>query len=147
MILKPIWASNMTQIWHTMQTMRYVTTLMMQELTDPIAVLLYCRELNRLYILAKYYFLRRWVLPLSTQCLQNSAETGERSILTLGSLCLPCYVWDTAWSWLFFLALHCINMWLYVIGGGKLVLELSVLRFSPELETLSVNVIGVEKFK
>ena len=42
---------------------------------------------------------RRWVLPLNTPCLQNSAESGERSVLTLGSLCLPCSVWDTAWSW------------------------------------------------
>ena len=41
----------------------------------------------------------RWVLPLNTQCLQNSAESGERSDLALGSLCLPCCVRDTAWSW------------------------------------------------
>ena len=26
---------------------------------------------------------------------QNSAESGERSVLTLGSLCLPCCVWGT----------------------------------------------------
>ena len=44
----------------------------------------------------------RWVLPLNTQCLQNSAESGERSVLTLGSLCLPCCVRDTAWSWFIF---------------------------------------------
>ena len=31
---------------------------------------------------------RRWVTPLNTQSLQNSAESGERSLLTLGSLCL-----------------------------------------------------------
>ena len=42
---------------------------------------------------------RRWVLPLNTQCLQNSAESGERSVLTRGSLCLSYYVRDTAWSW------------------------------------------------
>ena len=31
--------------------------------------------------------------PLNTQCLQNSAENGgERSVLILGSLCLPCSV-------------------------------------------------------
>ena len=33
------------------------------------------------------------------QCLQNSAERWERSVLTLGSLCPPCRVRDTAWSW------------------------------------------------
>ena len=33
---------------------------------------------------------RRWVSPLDTQCLQNLAESGERGVLTLGSLCLPC---------------------------------------------------------
>ena len=44
---------------------------------------------------------RRWVLPLNTQCLQNSAESGERSVLTLGSLCLPCCMRDTAGSWFF----------------------------------------------
>ena len=27
-----------------------------------------------------------------TQCLQNSAESGDRSVSTLGSLCLPCCV-------------------------------------------------------
>ena len=27
---------------------------------------------------------------------QNSAESGERSVLALGSLCLPCCVRDTA---------------------------------------------------
>ena len=26
-------------------------------------------------------------------------ETGERSVLTLGSLCLPCCVRNTVWSW------------------------------------------------
>ena len=41
---------------------------------------------------------RRWVPPFDTQCLQNSAEYGERSVLTLG---LPCCVWETAWSWFF----------------------------------------------
>ena len=42
---------------------------------------------------------RRWVPPHNTQCLQNSAECGERSVLTLDSPCLPCCVRDTAWSW------------------------------------------------
>ena len=42
---------------------------------------------------------RCWVLPLNTPCLQNSAESGKWSVLTLGSLCLPCCVRDTAWSW------------------------------------------------
>ena len=41
----------------------------------------------------------RWELPLNTQCLQNSEENGERRVLTQGSLCLPCSVWDIAWSW------------------------------------------------
>ena len=41
---------------------------------------------------------RRWVPPLKAQYLQNSAERVERSVLTLGSLCLPCCVRDTAWS-------------------------------------------------
>ena len=40
---------------------------------------------------------RRWVPPLNTQCLHNSTENGERSILTLGSLCLPCCMRNTAW--------------------------------------------------
>ena len=34
--------------------------------------------------------------------LQKSAKSGERSVLTLGSLCLPCCVQDTAWNWLNF---------------------------------------------
>ena len=33
-------------------------------------------------------------------CVQNSAESGVRSVSTLGSLCLPCNLRDTAWSWL-----------------------------------------------
>ena len=33
------------------------------------------------------------------QYLQNSAENGERSVLTLDSLCLPCSVRDTARSY------------------------------------------------
>ena len=50
---------------------------------------------------------RCWVPPLNTQCFQNSAESGERSVLILGSLCLcpmstyEYYVRDTAWSWFF----------------------------------------------
>ena len=39
---------------------------------------------------------RRRVPPFNTQCLQNLAESGERSALTLGSLCLPCCVRDAA---------------------------------------------------
>ena len=46
---------------------------------------------------------RRWVTPLNKQCLQSSAKIEELSIWTLGSLCLPCYMRDTAWSWLDFL--------------------------------------------
>ena len=41
---------------------------------------------------------RRWVLPLNMQCLQISAESGERSVLRLSSLCLPCCMRGTAWS-------------------------------------------------
>ena len=48
---------------------------------------------------------RRWVLALITQCLQISAESGEWSGLTLSSLCLLCWVRDTAWSWFFFILL------------------------------------------
>ena len=39
---------------------------------------------------------RRWVRPLNTQCHQNSSESGERNVLTLGSLCLHCCVRETA---------------------------------------------------
>ena len=45
---------------------------------------------------------RRWDLSLNTQCIQNPAESGERSVLILDSICLPCYVRDTAWSWFSF---------------------------------------------
>ena len=43
---------------------------------------------------------RHWVLPLNTQCLQSSAKSGERSVLTLGYLCLPCCdaMRDTTWN-------------------------------------------------
>ena len=41
----------------------------------------------------------RWAPPLNTQCFQNLAASGERSVLTLGSLCLPCCVRDTGCSW------------------------------------------------
>ena len=34
--------------------------------------------------------------PFNTQCLQNSAVSGERSVLTLGSFCLPCCMRNTA---------------------------------------------------
>ena len=39
---------------------------------------------------------KRGVPPLNPQYLQNSAESGKWSVLTLGSLCLPCCVRDTA---------------------------------------------------
>ena len=39
---------------------------------------------------------RSGVPALNTQCLQKLAESGERSLLILGSLCLPCCVRDTA---------------------------------------------------
>ena len=42
---------------------------------------------------------RRWVTPLNTQCLLNSAESGEWRVSTLGSLYLPCYMRDPLWSW------------------------------------------------
>ena len=51
---------------------------------------------------------KRWVLPLNTQCLQNSAESEERTVLTLGSLCLPFCVRDTAWCWFIYFILF---MW------------------------------------
>ena len=37
----------------------------------------------------------------------ESAEKGERSVLALGSLCVPCSVRDTAWSWFFFIYFIC----------------------------------------
>ena len=40
----------------------------------------------------------RLCAPLNTR-LQNSAASGKRSVLALGSLCLPCCVRNTAWSW------------------------------------------------
>ena len=60
---------------------------------------------------------RRWVPPLNTKCLQKLAESGERSILILGSLCLPCCVRNTAWSWkkkrksqiITFSSVHCLS--------------------------------------
>ena len=46
--------------------------------------------------------------PLNTQCLQNSAKSGQRSVLTLGCLCLSWCVRDTACSLPFtFLFFHC----------------------------------------
>ena len=42
---------------------------------------------------------------ISRQCFQNSAENGERSVLTLGSLYVSCFVQATAWSWFFNLLL------------------------------------------
>ena len=46
---------------------------------------------------------RHWVLPLNTLRLQNPTECEERSVLTLGSLCLSCRGRDTAWSWFSYL--------------------------------------------
>ena len=43
---------------------------------------------------------RRWVPPINIQCLQNSAENWEWSVLTLDTLCL----WDTA-NWFIFILL------------------------------------------
>ena len=48
---------------------------------------------------------RRWVPPLNTQYLQNSAESEEHSVLILGSLYLLCCVRDTAWS--------CLNLYFW----------------------------------
>ena len=42
------------------------------------------------------FFNELYIKLLNTQCLQNSAESGERSVLTLGFLCLPYCVRDTA---------------------------------------------------
>ena len=52
---------------------------------------------------------RRWVQPFNMQCLQNSAERGERGVLRLGSLCLPC-VRDTACNWYIF-----FNRWTFLL--------------------------------
>ena len=41
---------------------------------------------------------RRWFPPPTTQCIQNSAENGKRSVLTLGSLWQLYSVRDTAWN-------------------------------------------------
>ena len=35
---------------------------------------------------------RRWVLPLNKQYIEDSAAKGEHSILTLGFLCLTCFI-------------------------------------------------------
>ena len=44
---------------------------------------------------------RRWVPLLNTQYLRSLTENREGSVSTLGSLCLPCCVRDTAWSWFY----------------------------------------------
>ena len=44
---------------------------------------------------------RRRVPLINMQYLQNSAENGERSVLELNSLCLPCCVHDIASSCFF----------------------------------------------
>ena len=47
---------------------------------------------------------RRWKLVYNKL---YTFESGERSVLTQGSLCLPCSVRDTAWSWFnFFIYIH-----------------------------------------
>ena len=53
-----------------------------------------------------------WVPLLNTQCLQNSAKSGKRSVLTLDTLCLPCCEQDTGWSWLvLYILLEMGNVW------------------------------------
>ena len=37
---------------------------------------------------------QHWVPPLNMQCLQNLSENRKRSVFTLGSLCLLCYMRD-----------------------------------------------------
>ena len=55
---------------------------------------------------------------LNTQWLQNSAESGERSVFTLGSLWLPCYVriqresdlfFDMATQYMFLITIFFLN--------------------------------------
>ena len=57
----------------------------------------YSRKLNILYFHSSLWCRGNNATltePLNTQCLQNSAENGEWSVLTLGSL--SCYLRDTA---------------------------------------------------
>ena len=62
--------------------------------------------------------------PLNTQCLQNLAESGERNVLTQGSLCLRCCVRDTAWSWfIWFIYLHLTTYYSLVLNINSLQLE------------------------
>ena len=63
---------------------------------------------------------RRWVPLLNTQGLQNSAESDERSVLTLGFLCPPCCVRDTAWSWLLYIKCYFIFV---IFGRGNVSLH------------------------
>ena len=56
---------------------------------------LYSRKLN-IYLNVYFHLCRCRVPPLNTQFLQNSAESGRRIVLTLGSLCQTCCVRDTA---------------------------------------------------
>ena len=73
-------------------------------------------------IYLKYFLsssrVRRWVMLLNTPYLQYSAESGKRSVLTLGLLCLSCCVRDTAWSWfilfkasIIFVHYYILNFW------------------------------------
>ena len=75
---------------------------------------------------------RRWVQPLSTQCLQNSAESGERNVLTLGSLCLPCYVRDTMWSWFFLIysLIYVKTHFILLIISAKIIRS-TILKYFP----------------
>ena len=53
--------------------------------------------------------MRCWFRPLNRQCLQISASSEEWSVLTLGSLCLPCCMRDTARSWFDLIVLYHIR--------------------------------------
>ena len=62
-----------------------------------------------------------WVLPLNPQCLQSSVESGEGSALPPGSLCLPCCMRDTAWSWKKNISSTSINIKKYIHFRNKTV--------------------------
>ena len=63
------------------------------QVCDWLWVRSHSRKLKYLFKLIFYLF--RSGLEAKRCCLQNSAESGERSILPLGSLSLFCYVRDT----------------------------------------------------
>ena len=55
-------------------------------------------EIKYFYFNLHFYFLAmllRQSAALNSATQQNSAENGERSVLKLGSLCVPCCVRDT----------------------------------------------------